>query len=111
MPNPCEFPDSVPWGSVREIIRLVRSGEVASNWPETLANACCIGGACANMAKQNPDGPFGFAPTSPVRTLPQVCDELETYLDDTGFGNLPVSAIINLLMELLTKLFCESMNP
>lgn len=100
----CQFNAEIPWQSVREIVRIIRAGDVSA-WPTALQEACCIGGCLGAMASSTGYG-SPYAAEHSEKTIHELCDELCEAMetpDQEGYGG---GRIVGLLMELVSKVFC-----
>lgn len=100
MSCPCEFPESIPWGCVREVIRIVRGG-VVTEIPALMRACGCLLGSCGNMFANDHNGYGSF---NSDKTLDQIMDELGDMSDD-GCGGATLDYIRSLILDMVSKVF------
>lgn len=99
----CTFPASFPLSDARTIWRVLRSGDVASQFADLEASAACLMGWHSNYMRAHGPSTGGFnAPSTPT-PLPEIEKEVEAAFAGRS-ASLGVSidpVVVSLIVELL----------
>ena len=103
----CQFGDSFPLDCIRDIINMLRSGDLDDNKWKLVKEISCVLGTAANMMDDNDDAPEVFGAVEN-----EVADKLESLLpaDDALMSSVSWLAIIKIVLPILISLLKENEN-
>lgn len=97
----CKFEDTFPLECIREIITMLRSGDLDDNKWKLVKEIACVLGTAANMMDDDDDAPAVFGAVDN-----EVADKLESLLpaDDALMSSVSWLAIIKIVLPILISL-------
>ncbi len=103
----CQFGDSFPLDCIRDIIKMLRSGELDDNKWKLVKEISCVLGTAANMMDDDEEAPEVFGAVEN-----EVADKLESLLpaDDALMSSVSWLAIIKIVLPILISLLKENEN-
>lgn len=103
----CQFGDSFPLDCIRDIIKMLRSGELDDNKWKLVKEISCVLGTAANMMDDDEEAPEVFGAVEN-----EVADKLESLLpaDDALMSSVSWLAIIKIVLPILISLLKEDEN-
>lgn len=103
----CQFGDSFPLDCIRDIIKMLRSGELDDNKWKLVKEISCVLGTAANMMDDDEEAPEVFGAVEN-----EVADKLENLLpaDDALMSSVSWLAIIKIVLPILISLLKENEN-
>jgi len=101
----CHFGDSFPLDCIRDIIKMLRSGDLDDNKWKLVKEISCVLGTAANMMDDDDDSPEVFGAVEN-----EVADKLESLLpaDDALMSSVSWLAIIKIVLPILISLMKEN---
>ena len=101
----CQFGDSFPLDCIRDIIKMLRSGDLDDNKWELVKEISCVLGTAANMMDDDEEAPEVFGAVEN-----EVADQLESLLpaDDALMSSVSWLAIIKIVLPILISLLKEN---
>jgi hypothetical protein len=101
----CQFGDSFPLDCIRDIIKMLRSGDLDDNKWKLVKEISCVLGTAANMMDDDDDSPEVFGAVEN-----EVADKLESLLpaDDALMSSVSWLAIIKIVLPILISLLKEN---
>ncbi len=103
----CQFGDSFPLDCIRDIIKMLRAGELDDNKWKLVKEISCVLGTAANMMDDDEEAPEVFGAVEN-----EVADKLESLLpaDDALMSSVSWLAIIKIVLPILISLLKENEN-
>ena len=103
----CQFGDSFPLDCIRDIIKMLRSGDLDDNKWKLVKEISCVLGTAANMMDDDEEAPEVFGAVEN-----EVADKLENLLpaDDALTSSVSWLAIIKIVLPILISLLKENEN-
>jgi hypothetical protein len=103
----CQFGDSFPLDCIRDIIKMLRSGDLDDNKWKLVKEISCVLGTAANMMDDDEEAPEVFGAVEN-----EVADKLENLLpaDDALMSSVSWLAIIKIVLPILISLLKENEN-
>ena len=101
----CQFGDSFPLDCIRDIIKMLRSGDLDDNKWKLVKEISCVLGTAANMMDDDEEAPEVFGAVEN-----EVADKLESLLpaDDALVSSVSWLAIIKIVLPILISLMKEN---
>ena len=101
----CQFGDSFPLDCIRDIIKMLREGDLDDNKWKLVKEISCVLGTAANMMDDDDDSPEVFGAVEN-----EVADKLESLLpaDDALMSSVSWLAIIKIVLPILISLMKEN---
>ena len=101
----CQFGDSFPLDCIRDIIKMLRSGDLDDNKWKLVKEISCVLGTAANMMGDEEEAPEVFGAVEN-----DVADKLESLLpaDDALMSSVSWLAIIKIVLPILISLMKEN---
>ena len=101
----CQFGDSFPLDCIRDIIKMLRSGDLDDNKWKLVKEISCVLGTAANMMDDDEEAPEVFGAVEN-----EVADKLENLLpaDDALMSSVSWLAIIKIVLPILISLMKEN---
>jgi hypothetical protein len=101
----CQFRDSFPLDCIRDIIKMLRSGDLDDNKWKLVKEISCVLGTAANMMDDDEEAPEVFGAVEN-----EVADKLESLLpaDDALMSSVSWLAIIKIVLPILISLLKEN---
>lgn len=103
----CQFGDSFPLDCIRDIIKMLRAGDLDDNKWKLVKEISCVLGTAANMMDDDEEAPEVFGAVEN-----EVADKLESLLpaDDALMSSVSWLAIIKIVLPILISLLKENEN-
>lgn len=103
----CQFGDAFPLDCIRDIIKMLRSGDLDDNKWKLVKEISCVLGTAANMMDDDEEAPEVFGAVEN-----EVADKLENLLpaDDALMSSVSWLAIIKIVLPILISLLKENEN-
>ena len=101
----CQFGGSFPLDCIRDIIKMLRSGDLDDNKWKLVKEISCVLGTAANMMDDDEEAPEVFGAVEN-----EVADKLESLLpaDDALMSSVSWLAIIKIVLPILISLLKEN---
>lgn len=101
----CQFGDSFPLDCIRDIIKMLRAGDLDDNKWKLVKEISCVLGTAANMMDDDEEAPEVFGAVEN-----EVADKLESLLpaDDALMSSVSWLAIIKIVLPILISLMKEN---
>jgi hypothetical protein len=101
----CQFGDSFPLDCIRDIIKMLRAGDLDDNKWKLVKEISCVLGTAANMMDDDEEAPEVFGAVEN-----EVADKLESLLpaDDALMSSVSWLAIIKIVLPILISLLKEN---
>ena len=101
----CQFGDSFPLDCIRDIIKMLRAGDLDDNKWKLVKEISCVLGTAANMMDDDEKAPEVFGAVEN-----EVADKLESLLpaDDALMSSVSWLAIIKIVLPILISLLKEN---
>ena len=103
----CQFGDSFPLDCIRDLIKMLRAGDLDDNKWKLVKEISCVLGTAANMMDDDEEAPEVFGAVEN-----EVADKLESLLpaDDALMSSVSWLAIIKIVLPILISLLKENEN-